>query len=82
MELAGHTTVKELVAKHASMKQKMDEIYSALKQMQGRDYHDTEILDRAIKDKRYAVQLLLHEYNRLKVDLEYLEDLPVRYLND
>jgi hypothetical protein len=82
MELE-HTTVGELVAKHKSLKQKLDEIFNALHQMQGRNnYHETEVIDRAIKDKRYAVQLLLNEYNRLAANLEDLENAPVRVLSD
>jgi hypothetical protein len=84
MELKGNTTVKELVDKHASMKEKTSEIFNALKQLKGNGsaYDDTELLDNAIKDKRYAVQLLLQEYNRIIADMKDLEAMPIKILHD
>jgi hypothetical protein len=84
MELKGNTTVKEIVDKHTAMKDKTDEIFNALKQLKGNGtaYHDTELLDNAIKDKRYAVQLLLQEYNRIIADMKDLEAMSVKMSHD
>lgn len=71
--MAVRMLVKDIVDKHASMKQKADEVFSALRQLHGKNYHDTELLDHAVKDKRYAVQLLVQEYDRLIADMTDLE---------
>lgn len=76
------TTVGYLVDKVAGMNGKAKSVFQAIKGMQENGYHDTEVIGRARKDQRYAVQLLLQEYDRLNSDLDDLMSRHVRFMND
>jgi hypothetical protein len=76
------TTVRELVMKHASMSSKLQEVFVVIHSMQDKHYDKTEVIERAEKDQRYPMILLVNEYKRLAADIIDLESTPVRLLND
>lgn len=77
-----HTTVKELVDKYNTMKEKQSDLFLTIAKMKSKELHATEVLEHARKDQRYSVQLLLQEYDRVTADIVDFENCPVRYLND